>query len=340
MSELWSGGSPHPRHYRDIRMSGVSSHQSYYKIIYNRERFYMWSKKLQKEVYGVIYLVINNTNNKVYVGQTTRGFGIRYGGNIEKYPPNSHLGNSIRKYGLENFTIIEEFKVASNKKELNKLEIDYIKTFKSYNPLYGYNKTMGGEGNIPTEETRKKLSESSRKSRHKYKQLHEKNGTAYWQQEEFLDRMSVVTRGKNNGMYGKRHTEESKRKMSKSSKGKLAGENSPHWGKPKSEETRRKISESRKGKYTGENNPMYGKTISEEGRRKISESNKRRCGENSSVSKRVKCLNTGEIFISATDTAKHFNLKRSDYVSRVCRGERRNVKHPTTGESLVFEYVK
>lgn len=48
MSELWSGGSPHPRHYRDIRMSGVSSHQSYYKIIYNRERFYMWSKKIAK----------------------------------------------------------------------------------------------------------------------------------------------------------------------------------------------------------------------------------------------------------------------------------------------------
>lgn len=110
---------------------------------------------MQKEVYGVIYLVINNTNNKVCVGQTTRGFSIRYSGNIEKYPPNPHLGNSIRKYGLENFTIIEEFKVASNKKELNKMEIDYIKTFKSYNPLYGYNKTMGGEGIIPTEETRK-----------------------------------------------------------------------------------------------------------------------------------------------------------------------------------------
>lgn len=153
--------------------------------------------------------------------------------------------------------------------------------------------------------------------------------------------MSEVTRGENNGMYGKKHTEESKKKMSENSKGKLCGEDSPHWGKPKSEETKKKISETRKekGLSKGENNPMYGKTHTKEAREKIAESNRKRCGENSSVAKKVKCLNTGEVFVSATQAAKHFGFKRYESVSKVCRGERNGVKHPLTKEILLFIYI-
>lgn len=297
----------------------------------------MWCEKQKKEVYGVIYLVKNNINEKVYVGQTTRGFDVRYKSNIEKYPPNPHLGNAIKKYGIQNFTIIKEFKVALSREELNKLEIDCIKSFRSYDPKYGYNKTMGGEGGELTEESKKKLSEAQQK----YKQSHEKNGTAYWQQEDFLNRMSEVTRGENNGMYGRKHTEESKKKMSENSKGKFCGEDSPHWGKPKSEETKKKISEARKGKGLGrgENNPMYGKTHSWEARKKISDANKGRCGENSPVAKKVKCLNTGQVFVSATQAAEYFGFKRYESVARVCRGERKSVKHPKTKQPLLFIYI-
>ena len=76
----------------------------------------------------------------------------------------------------------------------------------------------------------------------------------------------IDSRGKNNGMYGKTHSEEAKRKQAEASK----GENHPMYGKTRSEETRKKHSESIKG----ENNGMYGKTHSEEAKRKISESKK------------------------------------------------------------------
>jgi hypothetical protein len=46
---------------------------------------------------------------------------------------------------------------------------------------------------------------------------------------------------------GQKHTEESKRKMSKSRKGKFKGKNNPNYGKKASEETRRKQSEAHKG---------------------------------------------------------------------------------------------
>jgi len=59
------------------------------------------------------------------------------------------------------------------------------------------------------------------------------------------------------------------------------GKNHPMFGRHHSEETRKKQSEKKKGKYLGENNPFYGKHHSEETKRKQSEKMK---GENNSRS--------------------------------------------------------
>lgn len=262
--------------------------------------------KKQKDYYGIIYVITNKANNKKYIGQTINTFKQRYRNGLYKDASNPHLKNAIKKYGEHSFIVNECLIKCYSKEELDRMEQVFITTFRTFDPNYGYNKNYGGDSKIPTQEFRQKMSE--------------------------------ITRGEKNGMYGKKHTEESKRKMSENTKGKLAGENSPHWGKPKSEETRKKISLSRKGKYTGADNHMYGKTLSEENRRKIAESNRRRSGANSSVAKKVKCVNTDEVFVSATEAGKHFGLK-GDYVARVARGERNYVKHPTSGEKLLFIYI-
>ena len=95
--------------------------------------------------------------------------------------------------------------------------------------------------------------------------------------------------GENNPFYGKKHTEEARRKMSEA----LTGPLHPHFGKKKSletrikmsnsmrgkkhrkatEEERRRMSESRRGLLVGDKNPMYGKHLSEEHKKRISESN-------------------------------------------------------------------
>ncbi|MBA7652784.1 hypothetical protein ES703_60623 [subsurface metagenome] len=69
---------------------------------------------------------------------------------------------------------------------------------------------------------------------------------------------------------GKKHTEETKRKMSESRK----GENSPMYGRQHTEDSKRKISEKRKGKCVGKDNPMFGRHLTEETKRKISENRK------------------------------------------------------------------
>lgn len=70
----------------------------------------------------------------------------------------------------------------------------------------------------------------------------------------------------NTNWLGKTHSEETKRRMSESKRGK----NNPMFGKSLPEETRVKMSESKRG----ENNPFYGKTHSEDHRRRISEAMK------------------------------------------------------------------
>ena len=88
--------------------------------------------------------------------------------------------------------------------------------------------------------------------------------------EEHKKKLSESHKGKNNPFYGKHLSEEHKKKIGESNKGKLAGKNHPFYGKHLSEEHKKKMSKSLKGK----NNPMYGKHHSEESKQKMSESSK------------------------------------------------------------------
>lgn len=79
--------------------------------------------------------------------------------------------------------------------------------------------------------------------------------------EETLKKLSAINKGKPSTFKGRHHTEESKRKLSEA-----------HTGLKFSEESKLKMSESRKG----ENNGFYGKHHTIETRKKISESLKRK----------------------------------------------------------------
>ena len=87
--------------------------------------------------------------------------------------------------------------------------------------------------------------------------------------------------GEDNHMFGKHHSEETRKKISEKLVGMMAGENNPMYGVhlEASEETRKKISESLTGLMVGEKNPMYGKPaanrgkpMSEESKKKLSQS--------------------------------------------------------------------
>lgn len=182
------------------------------------------------EQYGVIYMIKNLVNGKIYFGQTVnvKGFDGRYAVDpdyIKKSISNSHLKNSIEKYGLENFEFVKEFDVAYTKEELDGLEDLYICIYDTINPAKGYNKRRGGGNGKPSEES-----------------------------------LNKYYRGDKNPFYGHKHTEEWKRKRSETHYD-CKGEKHPQYGKPKSEETRKKISETLKKNAENGNKPHRSRKV-------------------------------------------------------------------------------
>lgn len=81
--------------------------------------------------------------------------------------------------------------------------------------------------------------------------------------------------------------------------------------------------------YKGEGNPFYCKKHSEESKEKMSQSRKGRILSEEwkekigkALQKKVINLDTGEVFDSVRNAAKHYNLKDT-HITRVCKGKRK-----------------
>ena len=94
---------------------------------------------------GKIYLISNDVNNKLYVGQTLQTLNKRFNGHCcyskSDRSSNMYIKRAIHKYGRDKFHIklIEECSINL----LNEREKYWINYYDSYNT--GYNLTLGGQ---------------------------------------------------------------------------------------------------------------------------------------------------------------------------------------------------
>ena len=101
---------------------------------------------------GYIYCMINNVNDKKYIGLTTQTIERRFMEHIwESRNPEarSHLNCAIRKYGESNFDFYEVERIYDNsldslKERLKEREIYYISEYGTFGEN-GYNCTPGGD---------------------------------------------------------------------------------------------------------------------------------------------------------------------------------------------------
>ena len=168
-----------------------------------------------------LYCVTNLINNKIYIGKTNdpkdrwrkhRKFAR---GGKKKYSNDfSVIHAAIKKYEENNFKfeILEEF---NNEKESYKFETWWIDFLGSHKDLKkGYNLNYGGEGGIlPSEETRQKLIAAQNTPERK-KQQSELMKKRHKDNPGFL---SNINKGQQY-CKGKKHSIESKKKMSESHK--------------------------------------------------------------------------------------------------------------------------
>lgn len=138
--------------------------------------------------------------------------------------PNYVLQEDWNKFGENVF----EFIILGEGTEDDELEYQT-----KHNTIYpgGYNLKLGNAYGSPSELSRRKNSDSSKGKK--------------WTPEQ---KAKIDHRGENNPLYGKRMSEETKRKISESQKRKYKEKPELKVRKPLSEETKRKISETKRAK--------------------------------------------------------------------------------------------
>ena len=118
---------------------------------------------------GYVYMIYNNFDDNVYIGETIQTVEKRFKQHIqESNNPKSKAFNfkiskALRKYGYSNFFVKELEKISGEdkikvKKEIQLLEIKYIKEYNSFEN--GYNSDEGGlGGKCQSKEIRERLSQ-------------------------------------------------------------------------------------------------------------------------------------------------------------------------------------
>lgn len=95
---------------------------------------------------GIIYIIRNLKDGKVYIGQTRRSLKDRWREHCRclcsKNEKNMSIKHAIMKEGKENFSV--EILETCDVNDLNEREYFYIKKYNAANPAFGYNGTCGG----------------------------------------------------------------------------------------------------------------------------------------------------------------------------------------------------
>ena len=191
--------------------------------------------------FHLIYKIMNLVNEKNYIGKHST-----------KNPYDNYMGSgkalkqAIKKYGIENFTkeilycFIDEKEAYLKEEEL--VTQEFIDRDDTYNII------LGGKGATKdiylNEEIRNKISKS-------------RKGKCV---------------GEKNPMYGKKHSKETRKKLSESH----LGERNHNFGKHRTQETKDKISKALKGKSKNFSNFENRKLLSQETKDKISKALKGR----------------------------------------------------------------
>ena len=121
-----------------------------------------------------VYVHTNKANGKRYVGITSM-LPERRWANGRGYRSNRLFYRAIRKYGWDGF-IHEILESGLTKQSAYEKEVELIHSMQLANPEYGYNIDRGGNGsNRITEETRKKLSDGTKRYYREHPEAKEAN---------------------------------------------------------------------------------------------------------------------------------------------------------------------
>lgn len=252
---------------------------------------------------SAIYKITNEQNGKVYIGGSSNVRDRRQ--HHEWDLEHGCHGNKLLQEDYNNYPESFRFGVIEycDAKDLVELERKYIAEYDAMNPICGYNRESGGNKDKTISNETKKI----------------------W---------SKQRRGEGAAMYGKHHTEETKRKIAEKQRGRIMPEerkikiSKAKRGVKMSIEYRKKLSELRRGrKATPKQIAALEKAracrvFGEDFRRKISAAKigKYR-GEENKYHKDVICIETGELFHGVNEAGRKKGVSAT-HISAACKGKR------------------
>lgn len=121
-----------------------------------------------------IYLLRNKINGKGYVGQSDQGAQKRFKGHCydAKNDSPKYLHRAMRKYGIENFEL-SILETVQTQVEADDAEVKWVLELKTLPHEWGYNLTTGGHKTVHTEESRRRNSESTKRTYQEHPELRE-----------------------------------------------------------------------------------------------------------------------------------------------------------------------
>ena len=248
------------------------------------------------------YFVYKHTspNGKIYIGITKQEPQTRWK-NGRGYADSPRFINAINKYGWDSFEheIVAE---GLSKADAEAMEIQLIALFDSTNPERGYNLALGGNANSPSEETKRKISDSLCNA---------------WSDKETRNRIV-------NGMKGVKRSEQSRANISEAQHKRFSRPeerrrvSERQRGTKKSEESKRKASEAMLRFYADEENRNRLKAIQKTLR---------------SRAIAIRCVDTGEVFNAVIDAENKYSIAHQNII-KVCKGQRK------TAGGFRWEYVE
>lgn len=148
---------------------------------------------------------------------------------------------------------------------------------------------------------------------------------------------STALSGKLNGMYGKKHSDETKKKISDSRKDKYFGENNHFYGKHHTEEARKKISEKAMGRVS----PMKGKTgeLASCYGREHTDDEKERIQLSQPTRKEIYCIELDKLFPSLSSAEKYMQETYDIVFSRRTLSDNLKKKEVVCYKEIVIDGV-
>lgn len=268
-----------------------------------------------------VYMHINKSNNKKYIGITGQDAERRWREDGSGYKGNRYFSNSIKKHGWDNFKHIV-LAGGLTKKEAEAREIELISQYNTTDRSKGYNIANGGNANgMHSEETRKLMSKKAKQRKPDYNKL-----KTMWDNNRNREYTDEHKRNISKALTGKKLSKEHVKAISEAHKGYVMPEKQKEKIRMSCMKTFSDPEKRREKSIRAKNNPAVIAHLRKLARGRIK------------VNEKIILTNTREVFKNHLSVEKY--SVQPNKILKNCQNEISSAGKDEQGNPLIWKFLK